>query len=48
MVQTLVPLIVHESPLSVARVRTAARSEPASGSLIPIAKNIVPAEICGM
>ncbi|SLI47218.1 Uncharacterised protein [Mycobacteroides abscessus subsp. abscessus] len=47
-VQTLVPLSVHEpSGCSVALVRTAARSEPASGSLMPMAKNSVPAAIPG-
>jgi hypothetical protein len=46
-VHTLRPLITQPSALRTARVRIDARSEPESGSLMPMQKNASPRAICG-
>ena len=46
-VHTLVPVRRHPPPTFSAPVRTLARSEPASGSLIPIPKTTSPRLILG-
>jgi hypothetical protein len=46
-VQTLLPEIRQPSSVFRARLRTAAKSEPESGSLIPMPKKQVPAAIRG-
>jgi hypothetical protein len=47
LVNTLFPLITYCSPSRTARVRSDARSVPASGSLYPIATITSPARILG-
>ncbi len=47
LVHTLVPFTIQPPSTRVARVRTAARSLPASGSLMPIANDSSPRQIGG-